>query len=81
MIINSWIFLEFYETFNSLKTKLNNETPEKYNTTNDFLRKLKMVMAKLAVGIGVTQIYQSTVYRKNFCIENVLCIDKICLYR
>ena len=51
IIINSWIFLEFYETFNSLKTKLDIETPKKYNTTNDFLRKLKMVMAKLAVSL------------------------------
>jgi len=81
MIINSWIFLEFYETFNSLKTKLDIETPKKYNTTNDFLRKLKMVMAKLAVSIGLLRFTKNTVYLKIFCIEKVLCIDKICLYR
>ena len=41
--------IDFYDTFNELKRKLGTETTNKYQSTDQFMERLKLIMAKLAV--------------------------------
>ena len=45
--------LEFYETFDELKERLDEQAPNKYANALDFLIKLKFIMAKLTVRTGI----------------------------